>query len=182
MGPIEDFNLFDFYNASKDQVLISYKGPIDGYVIRSFGDYIKRATQSCKDLQDKLFKTYMELIQNVAYYSKEQIAYEDGHRAGIGTFVLLSNNGQYILHIGNVVSMVGIRDLTEKCDMINQLDRDGLREFKRVQRAKPFSSKGGGNIGLIEVALASDGPLNYNLTPMKGELAFFDICVKFSCL
>ena len=41
MIDVNNFNLFDFHNIYKSQLLLSYKGPMDEYIIHSIGAYIK---------------------------------------------------------------------------------------------------------------------------------------------
>ena len=60
------------------------------------------------------------------------------------------------------------------------MNREELRDYKRKEINKPYSSSGGGNIGLIQVALTSDNPLNYKLTEMDNNTAFFAVCVKIN--
>ena len=67
----------------------------------------------------------------------------------------------------------------EKCELINSLDRESLREYRREQRRIASDvKKNSGNIGLIQVALTAESPLDIELTPINDEESFFSIAVK----
>ena len=177
MRNIKEFDLYNWYNQLDGKILLSYKGPMDEFIIHSFGRYIKNLSSGASGSMKKLYKIYMELVQNVAFYSYENKT-TDGKTIGIGTFVLLKNDNEYFLNIGNMVQNDEITPIIEKCDAINDMDHDELREFKRKEIAKPYSSHGGGNIGLIQVALSSKKSLNYKLTAITEKTSFFAVCVK----
>ena len=175
---IEEFKLYDLYDYFSSNLILSYKGPMDEYIIHSLGNYISDIEADNGASQSNLFKIYMELVQNVSYYSVETKLYATGKKTGIGCLVLFKKDDEYLLNIGNKVNINEISPLIKKCDKINQMERHELRDYKRKEISKPYSSSGGGNIGLIQVALSSKNPLNYKLTPITDEISFFSICVK----
>jgi len=160
------------------KIHLSYKGPWDEHMLFSIGNYIKLFTKDRPTASKKIFKVFMELAQNVCLHSAEYNKLEKSKRSGIGTMVISESGGYYYFYSGNVVSNVDIFPIIDKCEVINALDRKELREFKRKQRNLPFGEAGGGNIGLIQVALTSEYPLKIKLTPINDENSFFSICVK----
>ncbi|RLD77713.1 MAG: hypothetical protein DRJ10_11465, partial [Bacteroidetes bacterium] len=71
-----------------------------------------------------------------------------------------------------------IVSIIEKSEIINSLDREELREYKRQQRKLPPGKRGGAHIGLIQVALTSANPLDIEVNPVDDDHSFFSIAVK----
>jgi len=108
--------------------------------------------------------------------SKKKAA--DGSEAGIGTMTIQEMDKHFVFATGNMTDPESIKPVIEKCKTINKLDRKELRTLKREYRKFPPSSKGGGNIGLIQVALTAESKLDYQLIPVKEDLAFYVVAVS----
>lgn len=176
-----DFSLYEYHNLLHQNILVSYKGPIDERIMTVIGDNIEIVTNDSTDkARSKIFKIFMELAQNVWLYSAESCTSLSGRRLGMGTLVIGEFGDSYTFVTGNVVRNTDIEPVIEKCEIINSLDRDSLREYRREQRrlAKDGKNKNSGNIGLIQVALTAESPLDIELTPVSDEESFFSIAVK----
>lgn len=171
------FDLFSYHNFFEGNVLLSYKGPWNDHIVFSMGNYIKVIVKDNVSISKKIFKIFMELAQNVSFYSAEYNKLEEDKKVGIGSLVILEQNNNYHFYSGNVVSNVDIIPIIDKCDVINSLDREQLRDFKRKQRQLPRSEYGGANIGLIQIALTADNPIDIKLTPITEDKSFFSIGV-----
>ena len=172
------FSLFDYYFRSKEDILLSYKGPFESQVLTAIGNYINAVVGKNKRVSKKLFKIFIELAQNVAYYSSEQNVLGNENQIGIGSLVIVERPDYYLLVAGNIVPKSDILLLIEKCKHINSLDEDALREYKRKQLLLPDSSREGANIGLIKVALTSDNPLGIAEEMVDEITSFMSITVK----
>ena len=171
------FDLYDYHNIFEGNVLLSYKGPWNDHVVFSMGNYIKVIVKDNASVSKKIFKIFMELAQNVSFYSAEYNKLDEKKKIGIGSLVILEENNNYNFYSGNVVNNVDIIPIIDKCDVINALDREQLRQFKRKQRQLPRSEFGGANIGLIQIALTADNPIDIKLTPITEDKSFFSIGV-----
>ena len=176
-----EVDLLHLHNNQEVDLLLSYKGPMDKYFIKAIGEYINEITIDCMKARVNFYKVFMELVQNVAFYSLEYKKYRDENTIGIGSLALYRKDEFLFLQIGNRVNIQEIDPIIKKCKKINTLNRLDLRKFKRQERARPYSSQGGGNIGLIQVALDSDNPLDFELAPFDNNEAFFSVCVKIKC-
>jgi hypothetical protein len=69
----------------------------------------------------------------------------------------------------------------EKCETVNSLDREALREYKRQLRNNPDNeeSKGAG-IGMVQAALTADNPLEVESKDVGTEFAFFVLSVPIN--
>jgi len=174
-----NFSLYEYHNLFNQNILMSYKGPIDERIMAVIGDNIDFLLEENPQAGKKIFKIFMELAQNVWLYSVEKSKLSCEKTIGTGTMVIGEFGNFYTFVTGNIVNNEDIIPVVERCEIINSLDRESLREYKREQRklAKK-DNKAGGNIGLIQVALTAEGPLDIELTPVDEETSFFSIAVK----
>jgi len=174
-----ELNLFDYYTfTSNKQVLISYKGPITDIIMAELSRDIRDKFADNPRASRKLFAIFMELAQNILYYSAEKKIIS-GRQDSIGTILITEANEHYTFACGNLVENSYIQELVESCELINSMDRDALREYKREKRSGPAHerSKGAG-IGLIHVALTSENPLRVQYTQVNETSTFFSLSVR----
>jgi hypothetical protein len=180
--PRKEFNFFEYHaQISHDNILLSYKGPLTDILLAEFSRDIRDKLQSEESkVGKKVFAIFMELAQNVLFYSKEKNQFGN-NRDKVGTLVIVNEEESqtYRIITGNMVFQKDVAFLQEKCDTINSLDRDALREYKRSLRNNPNNeeSKGAG-IGLVQAALTSDNPLEVEIRTISNDLAFFVVSVS----
>jgi len=170
-------NVFDYYKLFEKNVQLFYKGIFDKNILAAIGSYIKSIISNNPKISRKLFSIFIELAQNIAYYSAEKIEFDEKD-VGIGSVLITEDGEQFTFASGNIVRSVDVETLMEKCDHINSLDRDSLRKYKREQRNLPQGPFDGAHIGLIQVALTASNPLDISVTPIDDQLSFFSIIVK----
>ncbi len=178
MQTTKGFDFFEYHTQlAQDDVLLSYKGPLTDVLLSEFSQDIREKLQEeDSKVGKKVFAIFMELAQNVLYYSKEVNMF--GNRDRVGTLVIVNTGEYYQLMTGNLVHKKIVPELIEKCDKINSFDRDELREYKRELRNAPKSeeSKGAG-IGLVQVALTSGNRVEMKVKEYSNEYAFYVIVV-----
>jgi len=171
----------DFFNSMlNENVQISYTGVFDSQILSVIAKNIEFSLSENPVVNKKMFKIFIELAQNISFYSLEQTVNCDGGSSGYGTLTIQEFNDYFVFATGNMSSETGIKPVITKIDTINTLSRDDLREFKRLQRNLPPSIKGGGNIGLIQVALTADNPFNYKVIQIDDFSVFFIVAVKIN--
>ncbi len=177
----KEFSLFDYYILTdKKHVLISYKGPITDVIMSEISRDIRYKFSDNPKASKKLFSIFMELTQNILYYSSEKINFA-GNTDSLGVILITQYEDYYRFACGNLVDNTYIDELAENCNYINSLDKEALREYKRVQRSAPQTerSKGAG-IGLIHVAITSENPLDIEFRRIDKSHSFFSISVKIN--
>jgi len=175
-----NFSLYEYHSLFNHDIQVSYKGPIDERILSVIGNYIEVILVAHPSASKKIFKIFIELAQNISYYSAEKNIITKDKQIGAGTLVIGEFGEFYTFITGNLVKNDDVIILLEKCDIINSLDRDALRQYKREQRKLPQGERGGGNIGLIQVALTAACPLDVEVTPVDDDYSFFSIAVKVS--
>lgn len=171
-----------YTRLSGKNVLMTYTGPFDSHVLSMFGKNIEHTISENKRLNKTIFKVFIELAQNVSYYSHEKETTKKGEKAGVGTFIIQDFNDYFYFLMGNPINEKHKEILKEKCTRINSFDRDGLRAYKRELRKLPPGERGTGNIGLVQSALLSRNPLDFTILDIDKDKSFYIIAVKINKL
>jgi hypothetical protein len=171
----EMFNLFEYKQKIDKEIQLSYTGPFDGKVLSVLGDYISEIIGKGSVAGQKLFRIFIEMAQNISFYSEEKSL--TNQKVGVGTIIIRDVHNKLFLHAGNMINNMDAVEIIEKCEIINSMDRERLREFKRRQRNLPPGERGTANIGLIQVALTSENPLRFETTQVDENQSFFSIII-----
>jgi len=174
------FSFFDYYTEFETRhVHIFYKGPFKPEIVSSIANYINYALKDNPKEAKKIYKIYIELAQNISYYSAEKISHSFTEH-GSGIIILEETPESFIFYAGNKTKFEDLIPVLRKCTIINDLDREQLREYKRELRELDRSSKGGANIGLITAALISENPINFDVIYINEEYCFLLLWVTIN--
>ncbi len=159
-------------------IVASYAGPFDNDVLTLLAENLEATLWQDETLRRRFFKIFIELAQNIALYSHERVTIK-GKEFGEGTMIISDYGDSFLFTAGNIVNEEVRAKLQERAETINSLDRLGLRALKRKYR-KQGNERGGGNIGLVQVALLAKNPLDIKFYPTEREgCSFYLISVKF---
>lgn len=177
------FILFDYHSFRTDEadsgtVLIAYKGSVTHLVLGEISQTVKQYLTKSPQINRKIFSIFIELAQNIAYYSYERnyIGAEQ-YGSGIGTVIIKEFSTYYQIISGNIVTNEDAAKIFVKSQTVNSLDREGLREFKRRMRGDGDNLQKG-NIGLIQIALTAKSLLDVKITPLTDKHSFFSLSVN----
>ncbi len=173
----KDFDFFDYYSLlSKEKVILSYKGPITNVLLSEFGKDVRLKLQQKKRVGKKVFSIFMEVTQNILFYSKEMNHF--GNNDKVGTIVVVELKDHIKILSGNLITKKSIEPLLQKFEAIQSLDREALREYKRELRDAPSEEESrGAGIGLVQIALVSD-ELQASIKSMNEDFAFFSLAIQ----
>jgi hypothetical protein len=173
----QEFSLLDYYTlTSHKNILLSYKGPVTEVIMAEIIKDIKAQFENNPHLTRKLLGVFIELSQNILNHSAERIRFATSNDS-VGVFLLTEGDAQFTFSCGNLVLKKDVQELIDFCELINSMDRLELRELKREHRGIQTSTKIG-EIGLIQVALTSQTPLQIEFREIDDDFVFFSISVK----
>lgn len=171
---MQNTDIYKYHNSLKSKRLVAFKGPFEKIIIAAFGNLVQRYTKN----NNKIFKVFIELAQNVAYYSEERKII-DGKDIGIGSLAIGSNDEKlkhlYVISVGNRIKKNDLMTLKKKCDIINHSTRDELRAIKRRERSLLPGTNDNAHIGLIHSALISKSPLFLVEDNINDEFSYFTL-------
>ncbi len=169
-------DFFDLYRLMRHyKIVSSYLGPFDKFTLISLGKSLQNSVTESYTQSKKIFKIFLELASNIAYYSMEK---EDG--SGSGVIVINDVDDKIVINAGNVIDGESKDMIEKKCDLINSLNREELRKLKRLLLRMPAFNENSGNIGLVQIALLSNNPIKYLFIPLNEEknLYFYIVAVS----
>ncbi len=146
-----------------------YEGEITHQITKAFTSLAENNMDRISEdlsVKKKVFHVMVECLQNLSKHSEDNEGGGLGTNSGNGIFVvgrLGENNEDYHVITGNPIENDKIPDLKELLDKINQLDKEGLKEFyKKQMREGSLSDKGGAGLGLIDIARKTGEKLDYH--------------------
>jgi hypothetical protein len=87
----------------------------------------------------------------------------------------------YKITTGNFITSAKIKVLKDKIDKINSLSRDELKDmYKFILNHQKLSAKGGGGLGLIDIARKTGHKLEYSFENYNNDFYFFNLDVIIS--
>jgi hypothetical protein len=172
-------NLYKAYQDTKDhKILISFKGAISQEVVTEFGSMI-RSSLSTETNTKKIFAVFIELAQNIVRYSIEKDVGPDGE-SGVGIILLREKKDYFYLSSGNMVKNETVQKVKERCDVVNNMNKEQLKSYyqEKIRNPPEAGSKGAG-IGLIDIARKTDGPLECLISQVDDMNSFLTLTVSF---
>ncbi|MFO7656895.1 MAG: SiaB family protein kinase [Bacteroidales bacterium] len=157
--------------------VLAFKGPLTVGLLSYLGNYLKSVIKVEHALEKKIFRIFIELTQNVSYYSAETAIIENGVNSGIGWFTVSKKNNHFVLATGNLITKGDGLKLIRNCNEINSLNEKQLRELKRKTRSQAMERDVGAHIGLIQTSLLSKSKLDCKVTDLDDKHAYFIISV-----
>ncbi len=181
------FDLQDWYNNMKDgDVILAYKGSISAELITNvlatieskLGD-INESTKTRK----KIYNVLVEALQNLFHHIEvPPICANEVLEDKFAVFIFSKvNQTDYKLSTGNFVKNGKVQLLKDRMDQINYLTQDELKVlYKLILNNEEFSDKGGGGLGMIDMARKTGSKLVYKFHTFDNEFAFFCLDVIIS--
>lgn len=169
-----------FLNQTYKSNLLSYHGPVTIDWISFMVGYIREMVVAEQPVIKKLYKVFVELVQNVSFYSVDIRAntLNPESRRGIGWVSIDDGLDSFSVTTGNLIRNEHTAILKKNCDEINLLNEEELRELKRKTRSQADIRDVGAHIGLIHTSLISGSQLEITISAIDDTFSFFRIGVK----
>jgi hypothetical protein len=153
-----------------------------GHVTSEIGEEVLSLTESRLEEEDvdnslkkKVFSIMAETLENVSKYSPGK---EIETKLGMPIVLLKLKEGKFMLTTGNLISVNDADSLKGKLEMVNNLDKTGLRDlFYRSLSRQTIDTDSTENMGLLAVARKSGGKLNYRFEEVNEGYFFYVLTV-----
>ena len=174
---------FDVHQRMRDQgVIFSFVGYVSEGILFSLGEALKqkmRLEETDANVTKRVFSIFVEQVQNIIRYSAERLHAESGTPAEMssGLITVGRDATHFFVVCGNSVGRAEGEDLRSRLEELARMDPDTIKSYYREKlREPPEEGSRGASIGLIEIARRSTRPIEFGLTELDGERAFF--CLK----
>ena len=182
--PINGLDVYELYNRMQNSnIMLSFKGDITSELMTSILQIMEGRLDNLNEapkVRKKVYNVMVECLQNL-YHHNDALPVnmgeiEDEDRSAI-FMIGLGENG-YDITSGNYIQVERVPDLEEKLKKINSLEAEDLKEFyKEVLNSEERSAKGGGGLGMIDIARKTNRKLDYDFIAINDEFSFFSLNV-----
>lgn len=180
------FNFDDYYKGlNKGNVLMAYHGNITAEwingVLESIESKLDNANEDPK-IKKKLYNVLVEGLQNLFHHVDDlpdEIA--NLFTKKFGVVVITKDSSKYIVSLGNFVEQSKAQYLKDKIDKINSLTEEELKDmYKFILNHQKLSAKGGGGLGLLDMARKTGNKLEYSFYQFNSNFMFFNLNVTIN--
>ncbi len=176
------FNLEDCYNKmNKGEVILSYKGSITADLITNVLGLIELKLEDSDEkpnIKKRIYNVLVEILQNLFHHVDDPDFSVEEYGNNFGVFVISKVVDGFQVSTGNFIKSERRQFIQNRLDKINSLTKEELKEFyKFVLNNQKFSDKGGGGLGLIDMAKRTSKKLDYTFYPYNGKFEFFSLSV-----
>jgi hypothetical protein len=170
---------------SNGNIILFYKGNVDSDVINHVLDAVEDKMVEVNEqskLRKKIYNVLVESLQNL-YHHVDRVPddFEDQTSEKFGLLVVKKVDKGYKIITGNFVNTENIEKLEEKIKRINRSTHEELKElYKFILNHQRISAKGGGGLGLVDIARKTGNKLEYTFKEYNDKYSFFylDILVN----
>ena len=180
------FNIENYLQKQPDgNVILFYKGNIDSDLINNILDTIEDKLVEVNEkswLRKKIYNVLVESLQNLFHHvDRVPGDFEDQISDKFGLIEIKKVDGGYRIITGNFVNSENIEKLEEKIKRINRSSHEEITElYKFILNHQRISAKGGGGLGLVDIARKTGNKLDYKFKAYDNHYSFFylDILVN----
>lgn len=180
------FNLDDFYKQlTTGEVVLSFKGSITSEIINGILESIENKLAETNEegkIRKKMYNVLVECLQNLYHHIEDlpkEVTGLDDRKFGL--LVINKHDSGYKITTGNFVSSGRIKPLKDKIDKINSLTQDELKDmYKFILNHQKLTAKGGGGLGLVDIARKTGNKLEYGFQNISKDYYFFNLDIYVS--
>lgn len=181
------FDLNEYYSKLNDgDVLLAFRGSITSDLISNVLEVVESKLDDLNEtskIRKKVYNVLVESLQNLYHHVDdlpENLRADLDPRFGI-LVVKRADENVYKITTGNYVVSEKIKILKDKIEKINSLSRDELKDmYKFILNHQKLSAKGGGGLGLVDIARKTGNKLEYNFEHVNNEYYFFSLNILVS--
>ncbi|HLN22086.1 MAG TPA: SiaB family protein kinase [Bacteroidales bacterium] len=173
------FNIENYLSEHDDgDIILQYKGNIDSDVINHILDTVEEKMVGVNDsprLRKKVYNVLVESLQNLYHHvDRAPHDFEDQTSEKYGLLVVRKSGRDYKIVTGNFVQAENVEKLEEKIKRINRSSHEEIKElYKFILNHQRISAKGGGGLGLVDIARKTGNKLDYEFAVYNKDYYFF---------
>ena len=177
-------DIYDFYDKmERNNIMLSFKGDITSELLTSVLQIMESKLDNLQEepkIKKKVYNVLVECLQNL-YHHLDEVSADQNDKVRSAIFMIGKIDNQYNIITGNYIKNTNIEGLKKRLDDINLLTKEELKEYyKLVLSNGEMSSKGGGGLGMIDIARKTGQKLNFNFSPVDDKYSFFSLNIKIS--
>jgi hypothetical protein len=174
-------NLFD--KVPQEKIILTYNGNITSEIVTNLLNILETKLEQLEVRMKSakvIYNVLIEVLQNLYHHSSHNIADKTSNKDNKwAVFILYMNNDYFTLSTGNYVEKKDIGILKNRIEYINSLTKEEIKEYYiKVLNNAQYSEKGGGGLGLIDIAKKTGSKLEYNFYDFNDEYSFYNLNIN----
>jgi hypothetical protein len=177
------FDINEYYSRlNGGDVLMAFKGSISSELISNVLEVVESKMDEYREsskIRKKVYNVLVESLQNLYHHIEvlpEFMQKEFDDKFGI--LVVSRQDDRYKISTGNFIGQDKVDVLRNKIDKINSMSRDELKDmYKFILNHQRLSEKGGGGLGLVDIARKTGNQLDYTFEKFDDAYYFFNLDV-----
>lgn len=158
---------------ASQQIILDHSGPVTHSSMEEQLRLLRehpRLQKLRKAVRKRLYGVAVELMDNIRKYASA---------GGNDSVFRIELSGKKLLvRAGNLLDKDLEASLTSRLDRVNGLDEQELRGlYEQVINQEGHASDTGAGLGLITLAMRSEGPLHYSFEPAEGGKLLYKIWI-----
>jgi hypothetical protein len=176
-------NIHDFYNKMEDgNIMLSFKGEVTSDLLTSVLQIMETKMETLAEppkIRKKVYNILVECLQNLYHHIDEDDKESKKNEKSALFMIRKSEEGEYSIMTGNYIAVENVELMETRLNTINGMNRDELKlHYKEVLNNGEMSAKGGGGLGMIDIARKSGKKLEYKFDPVDEQFSFFSLNIK----
>lgn len=174
-----------FSRMSDGSPILFHKGNIDSDLINKVLDTVEETLIKKNEsprLRKKVYNVLVESLQNMYHHGgAAPDDFSDIPAGKYGILTINKVNKGYRIITGNFIQSSNVKELEEKIKRINRSNHDEITElYKFILNHQRISSKGGGGLGLIDIARKTGNRIEYVFKEYDNKNSFFYLNILVS--
>jgi hypothetical protein len=165
----------------KGNIMLSFKGEVTSDLLTSILQIMESKMETLEEppkIKKKVYNILVECLQNL-YHHLDDDDFKTRINEKSALFMIRKMDGEYSIMTGNFIASENVEMMQGRLDRINEMDKDQLKVYyKEVLNNGEMSAKGGGGLGMIDIARKSGKKLEYNFDRIDDEYSFFSLNIK----
>jgi Na+/phosphate symporter len=177
-------DIYDFYDKmERNNIMLSFKGDITSELLTSILQIMESKLDNLQEepkIKKKVYNVLVECLQNL-YHHLDEVDEKQEERIRSAIFMIGKLDHEYNIITGNYIVNENVASLKSRLEEINLLSKEELKEYyKAVLNNGEMSLKGGGGLGMIDIARKTGGKLDFSFLPIDNEFSFFSLKIKIA--
>ena len=167
----------------ENNILLVYEGEFTQEITKSVLAMTERNMDSIGEessIKRKVFNVMVECLQNIVKHSEEYVTKK--RKVNTAIFMIGKHDDSYVITSGNPIKTDNVPALQRRLDVINSLDKDGLKSMYKeiIKHESGLTEKGGAGLGFVDMARKSGQKLVYSFESLEGDYSFFTLKTTIS--
>ena len=174
-------DIYEFYEKmEQNNILLSFKGDITSDLLTSILQIMEHKLDNLEEapkVKKKVYNILVECLQNLYHHMDEMPDNGDGTKPKRSAIFMIGQiEGGFRIITGNYLFSTNVNELRSRIDKINGMEKEELKAYyKEVLNNGQMSEKGGGGLGMIDIARKSGQKLEYSFMEVEAPYSFFTL-------